>query len=58
LVTSASTDVFPFGSAHPSTWNAVFCDGSVHQISYNIDLATHQALSTRAAGDSPDQKEY
>jgi prepilin-type N-terminal cleavage/methylation domain-containing protein len=47
-----------FGSAHPSTWNAVFCDGSVHAMSYNISLATHQALSSRAGGDSPDPKEY
>jgi prepilin-type N-terminal cleavage/methylation domain-containing protein len=46
------------GSAHPSTWNAVFCDGSVHSISYNISLATHQALSTRAGGETPDEKEY
>ena len=48
----------PFGSAHPSTWNAVLCDGSVHAMSYNISLATHQALSSRAAGDSPDPKQY
>jgi prepilin-type N-terminal cleavage/methylation domain-containing protein len=47
-----------FGSAHPSTWNAVFCDGSVHAMSYNISLATHQALSTRAAGDHPNENEY
>jgi prepilin-type N-terminal cleavage/methylation domain-containing protein len=47
-----------FGSAHASTWNAVFCDGSVHSLSYNISLTTHQALATRAAGDSPNQKEY
>jgi prepilin-type N-terminal cleavage/methylation domain-containing protein len=47
-----------FGSAHPSTWNAVFCDGSVHALSYNISLATHQALASRAGGDSPDSKEY
>ena len=47
-----------FGSAHPYTWSAVFCDGSVHSISYNISLATHQALATRANGDSPDPKEY
>jgi prepilin-type N-terminal cleavage/methylation domain-containing protein len=50
--------LWPFGSAHPSTWNAVFCDGSVHAISYNISLATHQALASRASGDSPDPKEY
>ena len=47
-----------FGSAHPATFGAVFCDGSVHSISYSIDLATHQALSSRAAGDSPDEKQY
>jgi prepilin-type N-terminal cleavage/methylation domain-containing protein len=47
-----------FGSAHSATWNVVFCDGSVHSLSYNIDLATHQALATRAGGDHPDEKEY
>jgi prepilin-type N-terminal cleavage/methylation domain-containing protein len=50
--------VLPFGSAHPSTWSAVFCDGSVHAISYNISLPTHQALSSRAAGDAVNEKEY
>jgi prepilin-type N-terminal cleavage/methylation domain-containing protein len=47
-----------FGSAHPATCSFVFCDGSVHAISYNISLPTHQALATRAAADSPNQKEY
>jgi prepilin-type N-terminal cleavage/methylation domain-containing protein len=47
-----------FGSAHSSTWNAVFCDGSVHAMSYNMSLATHQALATRSGGDTPDEKEY
>ncbi len=47
-----------FGSAHPKTWNAVFCDGSVHSLSYSMSLATHQALATRAGGDTPDEKEY
>jgi hypothetical protein len=58
MVTSMQFDVLPYGSAHPSTWNAVFCDGSVHAMSYNISLTTHQALSTRASGDSPDPSEY
>ena len=47
-----------FGSAHSAIWNAVFCDGSVHSLSYRMDMATHQALATRAAGDHPDEKQY
>ncbi|HJS06532.1 MAG TPA: DUF1559 domain-containing protein [Pirellulales bacterium] len=40
-----------FGSAHPSSFNAVFCDGSVHSLTYDISFATHTALASRAAGD-------
>ena len=36
-----------FGSAHPSGFNAAFCDGSVHLISYTIDPVIHAALGTR-----------
>jgi prepilin-type N-terminal cleavage/methylation domain-containing protein len=42
-----------FGSAHPTNWNAVLCDGSVHSITYDISFATHTALASRAAGDRP-----
>jgi type II secretory pathway pseudopilin PulG len=45
------------GSAHSATWGAVFCDGSVHFLSYNISLTTHQTLSSRAAGDAPDPRD-
>jgi prepilin-type N-terminal cleavage/methylation domain-containing protein len=40
-----------FGSAHPTSWNVVYCDGSVHSLTYEMSFLTHQALATRAAGD-------
>jgi hypothetical protein len=40
-----------FGSAHPTSWNAVFCDGSVHTLSYEMSFPTHAALASRAASD-------
>lgn len=40
-----------FGSAHSSTFNVVFCDGSVHSIGYDVDAAAHRALAHRFEGD-------
>lgn len=40
-----------FGSAHQASWNAVFCDGSVHSLSYAMNFSTHAALASRSAGD-------
>lgn len=37
-----------FGSAHAGTLGFVMCDGSVHRVSYNIDLKIHQCLGNRA----------
>jgi len=40
-----------FGSAHPSSWNVVFCDGSVHGMSYDIDATVHRNLGNRSDGE-------
>ena len=36
-----------YGSAHDGGWQAVFCDGSVHSVSYGIDAETHRRLGNR-----------
>jgi prepilin-type N-terminal cleavage/methylation domain-containing protein len=40
-----------FGSAHPASFQMVFCDGSVHSIGYDIDPLAHRALAHRFEGD-------
>ncbi|MEX2310513.1 MAG: DUF1559 domain-containing protein [Pirellulales bacterium] len=44
-----------FGSAHPSGWHVVFCDGSVHVIQYGMDNIIHMRLASRFDGDSIDE---
>lgn len=41
---------FGFGSAHPAGFNAVFADGSVHNIKYGIDPQVFNALGHRSDG--------
>jgi type II secretory pathway pseudopilin PulG len=41
---------FVFGAAHPAGFNAVFGDGSVHNIKYGIDADVFNALGNRADG--------
>ncbi|MCA9236375.1 MAG: DUF1559 domain-containing protein [Planctomycetales bacterium] len=37
-----------FGSAHAGGLNMVYCDGSVHTLSYDVDPAVHRAAGNRA----------
>ena len=38
-----------FGSAHPGVWNISFCDGSVHEMSYDVDWQVHRDTGNRFA---------
>jgi prepilin-type N-terminal cleavage/methylation domain-containing protein/prepilin-type processing-associated H-X9-DG protein len=46
-----ASNVYHFGSAHSSGINGVFADGSVHQISYDIDVLVFNALGSRNGDD-------
>ncbi|HEX6962093.1 MAG TPA: DUF1559 domain-containing protein [Lacipirellula sp.] len=35
-----------FGSAHPTTWNVAMTDGSVHAVSYSLDVQVHRILAS------------
>lgn len=48
--------VVNFGSAHAEVFQVVMCDGSVHPISYDIDMTEFQLMASRAdAGDAVQQ---
>ncbi|MAT68248.1 MAG: hypothetical protein CMJ58_01865 [Planctomycetaceae bacterium] len=46
------------GSAHPSGMNAVFADGSVHSVSYDVDVFVFNSLGTRNGGEVVDSGAY
>jgi prepilin-type N-terminal cleavage/methylation domain-containing protein len=52
--TPGLSDQARFGSAHPSGVKFVFCDGSVHNISFFIDPVTHSRLCNRQDGQPVD----
>lgn len=43
-----------FGSPHPGGLNMVYCDGSVRQVAYDIDLVAHHRLANRFDGNTAD----
>ena len=48
--TPGTSDDMDFGSVHANGCNFVFCDGSVHTISFFIDQTTHARLCNRSDG--------
>ncbi len=47
-----------FGSAHLNGFQMVFCDGSVHMMSYTIDPVANSLLGDRADGQAIDGKKF
>lgn len=47
---SSNADYLRFGSSHDSVWHAVYCDGSVHAISFDITPEIHRCLGNRQDG--------
>ncbi|MEL7499511.1 MAG: DUF1559 domain-containing protein [Planctomycetota bacterium] len=46
------TSCHDFGSAHPTTMNMAYLDGSVHSISYTIDLEVYKAMASINGGET------
>ena len=42
---------FAFGSAHPSSLNMAFCDSSVRDVAYDIDMQVHRQQANRLDGE-------
>lgn len=43
---------FRFGSSHPGVFQAVYCDGSIHALPFDVDPRVHQAMGSRASGET------
>jgi Protein of unknown function (DUF1559) len=44
-------DNYYFGSAHTAGFNSVFADGSVHTLTYDMDMVLLNGLATRNGGE-------
>jgi prepilin-type processing-associated H-X9-DG protein len=44
-----------FGGPHSGGWQVAFCDGSVHFISFDIDIVSHSRLANRQDGEVIDK---
>jgi len=49
---------YAFGGPHPGGWNVVFCDGSVHFVTYSIDPFIHKWLGNREDGRTIDESAF
>jgi prepilin-type N-terminal cleavage/methylation domain-containing protein len=45
---SGENQTYLFGAAHPAVFHAVFADGSVHSLGYDIDMYLFNSLGTKA----------
>lgn len=52
------SNTYVFGSVHPAAFNMAMCDGSVHNIRYDIDPMIHDRLGNRADGMSVDSTQF
>jgi prepilin-type N-terminal cleavage/methylation domain-containing protein len=55
---AAGNFTWQFGGPHPGGWMSVFCDGSVHFLSYDMDHENHSRLGNRRDGETVDSSQF
>jgi prepilin-type processing-associated H-X9-DG protein len=53
LVENLANRTLLFGGPHAAGCNMVFCDGSIHTVSYQIEGKTNKDFAHRADGHTP-----